>query len=322
MKPPRLSDSAEVAARARYSVALEATTPELACLGRRLLERIAPPNWTLEWSLPGWVGEPLGLSAELTAELTAANVYGLAYVRLQDDLVDDEVAGEDRAAALLLSTLLYQKWLQVYIGLFAGASLFWGFFERYMAQWAAATLGGRRPAATLNLYDDAALRGLAELGAPLKICVAGACLLAGRDVSIPRLEAALDHLLSSAVLLDHVQDWAADVVAGRYNVFVAHLTGLPQTPDRAEANRSAALAELVFGKGGRPYFAVLQQQLRAAADEARATGVCALADYVLWLQHEADRLRRELARDARARRCGLAARILGPASAPKLSIAS
>lgn len=323
MKPPCISVSEEAAARARYSAALAAAPAELALLGRQVLGRISPPNWTLEWSLPGWLGQSLGLSAAAAADLTAANVYGLAYVRLQDDLVDDEVAEEDRAAALLLSTVLYQRWLQVYIGLFAGDSPFWGFFEQSMARWVAATLDGRRlPAAASGVLDDAALRGLGDRGAPLKICVAGACLLVGRDALIPQLETALDHLLSGAVLLDHVQDWAADVTSGRYNAFVAHLSGLPQTPDRAEASRRAVTAELMLGTGGRPYFDVLQQQLRAAGDEARAAGIFALADYVLWLRREADRWRSALIRDARTRLHGLAAQVLGPTSGLELPVVS
>ena len=82
--------------------------------GRRLLDRISPPNWALEWSLPGWLGNAHGLDISTIADLTLANVFGLAYIKLQDDLLDGEVGGDDRQAALLLSSVLHRKWLLVY----------------------------------------------------------------------------------------------------------------------------------------------------------------------------------------------------------------
>ena len=135
----RLPEQLEIDVKSQYSAALAAGPPALVEGSPRLLERISPPNWTLEWSLPGWLGDVVGLSAALTANLTLANVYGLAYVKLQDDLIDDEVGEGDRQAALLLSAVLQRKWLLAYTGLFPGGSRFWDFFERYVAQWVAAT---------------------------------------------------------------------------------------------------------------------------------------------------------------------------------------
>ncbi len=323
VKVPRLSDSQETAIRARYCAEIEAAPPCLADLGLRTLGRISPPNWTLEWSLPGWLGEALDLPAVPTADLTLANVYGLAYVRLQDDLADGEMAEEDRPVALLLSTVLYQKWLQVYARLFSEDSPFWSFFERYMDQWVAATLDSHRlPTVAFQGYHDGDLRRLGDRGAPLKICAIGVCLLAEREELIPQLESALDHLLIGAVLFDHVRDWTEDLASGQYNAFVAHMSALSQVPDHAEANRRAVLAKLVLGKAGWPYFDVVQSQLRAAIAEARAAGVFALADYVLWLHQMADRCRGELVQDAQAQLRGLSERVLGPASALEISVAS
>ena len=262
-KPPRLPQIQETAVKARFWAAIEAQCPELAAAGQQVLGRVSPPNWTLEWSLPGWLGDALRLPAVSTADLTLANVYGLAYVRLRDDLVDGEIPEGDRRTILMLATVLYQKWLLMYTGLFPGGSPFWASFERYMAQWAGATLhNDRPPAKNFSEYDDLDLHHLGARGAPLKICAAGACLLAGRDELIPQLEAALDHLLIGAVLLDHARDWTEDLAAGRYNAFVAHASPLAQTAEHAEANRRAVLQELMVGKGARPYFALLRQQLQ------------------------------------------------------------
>ena len=204
-----------------------ASLPVLAECGRRLLDRISPPNWTLEWSLPGWLGSALGLDASTIADLTLANVFGLAYIKLQDDLLDGEVGEDDRQAALLLSSVLHRKWLLVYTGLFPGDSPFWGYFEQYMTQWVRATWASRQEhSKPWAAWGEEDLLILGHRGAPLKICAAAACLLAQRAELIPQLESALDHLLIGAVLLDHALDWADDLAAGRYNAFVAYASAL------------------------------------------------------------------------------------------------
>ena len=160
-KPPRLSEIQEAAVRARFCAAIESRRPELAAAGRQVLDRVSPPNWTLEWSLPGWLGDALHLPAGPTADLTLANVVGLAYVRLRDDLMDGEIPEGDRRTALMLATAFYRTWLLAYTDMFASGSPFWAFFEQYMAQWAGATLHDDPPAARrFSEYDDLDLRRL------------------------------------------------------------------------------------------------------------------------------------------------------------------
>ena len=323
MQPPRLPETLESAIKSQVGAVLAREPADLAGLGMRLLDRISPPNWTLEWSLPGWLGSALGLSAPTIADLTLANVYGLAYVKLQDDLIDGEVVEDDQQVALLLATVLYREWLRVYTRLFLGESPFWGFFERYMAQWVAATLRNRgSPNKAFRDYNAADLRGLGERGAPLKICAAAACLLAQREGLIPQLDSALDHLLTGAVLLDHALDWSGDLAAGRYNAFVAYASALPQTPEHAEANRRALLQELLVGRAGRPYFGVLRRHFQVAISESRTSGVLVLADYVTWLRAQADAYGKRLAQGGRAELQALVGQALGPAGTPEVSAIS
>ena len=130
MQPPRLPEMLEIVVKSLYGAALADEPAALADCGGRLLDRISPPNWALEWSLPGWLGNAHRLDTPTIADLTLANVFGLAYVKLQDDLLDGEVGGDDRQAALLLSLVLHRKWLLVYSGLFPGASFFRRYFEQ------------------------------------------------------------------------------------------------------------------------------------------------------------------------------------------------
>jgi hypothetical protein len=253
----------------------------------RLLDRIAPPNWTLEWSLPGWLGSALGSDASNVADLTLANVLGLAYIKLQDDLSDSEVGQDDRQAALLLSAVLHRKWLLVYTGLFPGGSPFWGYFERYMTQWVRATWASRQKhAKPWAAWGEKELLVLGHRGAPLKICAACAGLLAQREGLIPHLESALDHLLTGAVLLDHALDWSGDLAAGRHNAFVAYASARPQAPEHQGANRRAVAEELLVGKAGQPYFQLLRRELTAAQTLARQAECEELARYISWLRSE------------------------------------
>ena len=317
----RLPEQLEIDVKSQYSAALAAGPPALVEGSARLLERISPPNWTLEWSLPGWLGDVVGLSAALTANLTLANVYGLAYIKLQDDLIDDEVGEGDRQAALLLSAVLQRKWLLAYTGLFPGGSRFWDFFERYVAQWVAATWRSHQPSPrAFRDFDEVDLRGLGERGSPLKSCAAAACLLTQQEDLLPQLESALDHLLIGAVLLDHALDWADDLAAGRYNAFVAYASALPQTSAYLEANRRRVLEELLVGKAARPYFAVVRRQFQAAINESRAAGVPKLVNYVNWLQSQTNAYAKRLAQGGRAELHALVGQVVGSVSIPGVSV--
>jgi hypothetical protein len=287
MLPPRLPETLELAVKDRFCTALAGEPAELAEFGVRLLDRIAPPNWTLEWSLPGWLGGALGPDASSVADLTLANVLGLAYIKLQDDLSDGEVGQDDRQAAALLSAVLHRKWLLVYTGLFPGGSPFWGYFERYMTQWVRATWASRQEhVKPWAAWGEEELLVLGHRGAPLKICAAGAGLLAQREGLIPHLESALDHLLTGAVLLDHALDWSGDLAADRHNAFVAYASAWPQTPEHQGANRRVVAEELLVGKAGQPYFQLLRRELTAAQALARQAECEELARYISWLRSE------------------------------------
>ena len=300
MLPPRLPDTLETAINSRFSAALADQPVELGEFGARLLARVSPPNWTLEWSLPGWLGEPLGLHERSVVELTLANVFGLAYIKLQDDLMDGEISEAERTTALLLADVLHRKWLLVYIGLFPGDSPFWVHFERYMAQWGAATWRSQRaPAKPFRDYEDADWRSLGHRGAPLKTCPAAVCLLTQHESVLVKLEEALDYLLTGAVLFDHVRDWSADLAAGRHNAFVAYTSGWPQTPDYREANRRTVMQEILVGRTGQAYFELLGCEISAAQAIAHCEGFGTFARYLKWLGGETRSFRKALITVAR-----------------------
>ena len=78
-----------------YLQAVETARPEHLELPRRLLQRLDPDRWRLEWCLPWWLGRAFGLDVEIADELVLSNVLGLGAIRLRDDLVDGEVAADE-----------------------------------------------------------------------------------------------------------------------------------------------------------------------------------------------------------------------------------
>jgi hypothetical protein len=265
-----------------------------------LLERISPPNWTLEWSLPGWVGDALGLPPEMIRAVTLGNVFGLAYVRLHDDLSDKHFMSEERSTMLALATRLYQRWLAIYIQLFGDNPDFWTCFERYLDEWLHASLGSNQlPGIPFQSYDETHFLALGHRGALIKVCAAATCLLAERKDLLPPLERCLDTLMIGAVLLDHAADWGEDLEAMRPNTFVASLSPLPQNEVKISAHRAAVLRELTIGQGARSYFAVIDQWLGASQSEAEATGIAGLANDCAWLRQHAASYRRRVTAGAR-----------------------
>jgi hypothetical protein len=271
--------------QAAFFAAVARLAPGLMPAAHDLLERIATPNWALEWCLPLWVGENLGLPHDTQRLLMLSNVFGLGYVRVQDDLTDDEAAKAPREEALALSTLLYHLWMDAYRDLFSAHPAFWPRLDAILGEWVQATLAGNQPnaGAAWPLTEPARLQ-LAHRGAPLKLAPGGACLLAGKDGLIPTWDEALEHLLAAMVLFDHAQDWRDDLAAGRYNAFIAYASPLPQTAEHREANQRAVFDDMLHGRGGRPYFARIMEEADAAERLAQRTACAGLGEYLARLK--------------------------------------
>jgi hypothetical protein len=304
---PAIHDRDVATIKRRYDLALGRLAPALIEAGERLFAQISTDNWALEWSLPRWLGDALGLPPNLTEALILSNILGLAYVRLQDDVVDGEVDPAIRDVVALLGTALHQQWIARYVPLFDPASPFWDHLETYMGQWLRATLSGNSPdQARFSLDSQEELIRLAERGAPLKLCVVAACLLADRGELVAGLTTAVDHLLAAAVLLDHAGDWAQDLEAGRFNAFVAYAQATS-----GRAGRGGVVEEIYAGRSGGPYFALARRQVEIAREKSRPAGIPGLDRYLDWLEGEVDRSGRALARMARQRVQAATEQLLG-----------
>jgi hypothetical protein len=159
--------------------------------------------------------------------------------------------------------------------------------DRCIRRWLRATSERvRQPSTPFQLYTDSDFLLLAERGAPLEICCAASCSLAGRPRELRAVASVVDDLLVGCVLLDHVYDWALDLKAGRYNAFVAYCSDLPQCGPNRESNREAVLKEIYTGGLGRPYLARILQYLDRANDGAVTMRCDALVEFIRILREE------------------------------------
>ncbi|HXF63136.1 MAG TPA: hypothetical protein VNK95_16035 [Caldilineaceae bacterium] len=311
--PPPLDPYMAVIAE-RAQTGLAPFPAVVAAAGRRLLARLAPPQWRLEWYLPKWLGDAYGLSPETTATLVLANVYGLAYVALQDRIADEEVAPDEQATTVCLGAAFHHLWLRQYVALCPAESRFWDCFDDYMQQWLAATAASNTPPAG----DFAALlrehpARLSDRAAPLKVCCAAGALLAGRGERLPPLLQTLDHLHLAAVLVDHVHDWRGDLVAGRYNAFVHYASQTPQTRENEALNRQRVHELLLLGDGGKGYFRTALDQLQLARRWAQQAHCPPLKDYLAWYEAMVIRCRDSLTASAHALLQAAGAQLFGSA---------
>lgn len=194
--------------------------------------------------------------------------------------------------SILLGAALHHIWMMQYHHLFSeiqmgdqasdvSAARFWKYFNKYMGQWFRASSNRcqhiKRP---FHSFTESDFMRLAERGAPLKICCAAACLIAGREGDIDLITSAVDQLMVGCILLDHIWDWKEDLDGNRYNTFVAYCSDLPQTEDMQEDNRKAVLKKIYLSKGAHPYFHLILERLNRSRKISRKVGCLELIEFI------------------------------------------
>lgn len=243
-----------------------ATLPEEAqALGALLVAKLMPPQWSIEWYLPEWLGDTMGLPAGQIETIVLANIFGLCHVVLQDRMIDEGSEKAFTGASVLLNGALEQWWLVTYARMFGHDAWFWRCFDEIMEQWRCATaISNRHPRISFEAYLQKDWRQLAHRAAPLKTCCAAICCLARHEEQMPLLEQILDHMHVATVLLDHAHDWDQDSEAGRYNAFV-HFAAQTETElVDAKTARRAVYEELWWGEQASPYFSLAKEHLATA----------------------------------------------------------
>jgi hypothetical protein len=256
---------------AAYEARVVAACPQELPLALLLRERLQPERWMLEWHLPWWLGGAFGLDSETCRELVLSNVLGLGSIRLQDDLLDGEVADEAVDSARTLAAALYEVALDFYRRRFPPSSPVWTQLEMRMAEWQS-SIPAEAAAGQAEM--------LARRAAPLKISAFAVCELAGRVDRFRVLDSLLDHALAALVRCDDFYDWQHDLAAGRWNGFIASVSSRPQVPEYMQANRSSVFAAMMAGDAVAAHFTLIRRDLERAIVLGDELGVPALVTHL------------------------------------------
>ncbi|NIK78621.1 hypothetical protein FHS15_003767 [Paenibacillus castaneae] len=165
--------------------------------------------------LPFWVKESAGINDDQCERLALANVYGMLYFFIQDDIMDSKPSSNWKER-LALGNLLMLEMFNIFRKLFPSSSAFWEHYDSYVLDWADSVVNENSE--DFFIKDPIRTAGKAS---PVKTASTGALLLSGREALIPSLEHAIDIVLMTLQMADDYADWKEDLADGSYNGLLA-----------------------------------------------------------------------------------------------------
>lgn len=166
--------------------------------------------------LPFWIKNSAGINESQCEQLALANVYGMLYFFIQDEVMDSKQPSSNWKERLALGNLLLLEMFKVFRELFPSDSVFWSYYDGYTATWADSVVNENR----LNYFVNDLLH-TAGKASPVKIASTGALLLSGRVAMIPTFENAIDIVLTTLQMADDWADWREDFADDSYNGLIA-----------------------------------------------------------------------------------------------------
>ncbi|WP_127589592.1 class 1 isoprenoid biosynthesis enzyme [Paenibacillus lautus] len=169
--------------------------------------------------LPFWMKELTALPADVYRHLSAANIIGMLYYFIQDDIMDsphDSQSPIDPKHHLALANLLYYEFLTSYQPYFSANSDFWSYFKNYTHEWSEGVLHETR-----DDYFKHNRAMIAKKAAPVKLGSTAALLLSDQAGLIPRTNDVMNHVLLTLQMMDDWTDWKQDLADGSYNCLLS-----------------------------------------------------------------------------------------------------
>ncbi|AZK46344.1 class 1 isoprenoid biosynthesis enzyme [Paenibacillus lentus] len=173
--------------------------------------------------LPFWLQEKSGVSTADCRRIAIANIFGMLYYHLIDDLMDNPDARFKHQ--LPLADLIHFEFMSIYREYFPIGSSFWSYFRKYVGEWADAVTHEN----SNNFFLEEPVR-VAHKAAPVKLSVVAICLLANQEPMIPSLEENVDTVLITLQMLDDWMDWEKDLKEGSYNCLIALIESKMKLP--------------------------------------------------------------------------------------------
>lgn len=183
--------------------------------------------------LPYWLQEKSAVQITDCRQIAIANIFGMMYYHLLDDLMDNPEARFKHQ--LPLADMIHFEFMSIYREYFPTGSPFWSYFRKYIAEWADAVTHEN----SSNFFLENPIR-IAHKAAPVKLTVAAVCLLSNQEENIPTLEDSVDTVLITLQMLDDWMDWEKDLTEGSYNCLV----GLIETKQQLTEQRRPAPDEI------------------------------------------------------------------------------
>lgn len=197
-------------------------------IGRSYMNKFNPlhansANNYICYLLPYWMKDITPISDEQCAKLSLANVFGMLYFFIQDDVMDSDT--DDRSLQLTLSHLFHLEMYTVLRSLYDSSSPFWHYYHLYVTEWANSVLNESR-----SDYFNTSPLMVSKKSGPVKIASTGALLLSNNTPAIPIVEDMVEHVLVSLQMADDWVDWETDLHEGSYNCLLALIShSLPHT---------------------------------------------------------------------------------------------
>lgn len=243
--------------------------------------------------LPFWMQDAAGISDEQCERLALANIYGMLYFFIQDDVMDSPQPGHVKPL-LTLANLLQMEMHRIFLSLFPSESLFWSCYDRYVTTWADCVMNEKER--DFFLHDPKRMAGKAG---PVKLSSAGALLLAGRSDLIAAVDEAVDIALMTLQMMDDWADWQDDLADGSYNGLLSLIAHLTDT--EVEHLTAERIKTQIYVKGVMESFADAAERNHARLLELPVV----LPDLIDYHAHMADSLRQTARRMERNKRKSL-----------------
>ncbi len=243
--------------------------PSLRRAGRAFLNRYQLSKETsqrkgLIYLLPFWLREALGVDQEACRLSALGITFGTLYFFVQDAVMDIR-PGEYQGHLLPLGSLFFLDFIAPYRLLFDSGSPFWGYFEKYIEEWAESVLWEREHHwGKVQEYEEGDLIRLGHKAAPLKVPCTAMSLLAGREDAIELLEDMLDYNLVVVQLMDDLRDWRGDLARENYTYFLTRVMAAQGISSPASLTEVEVEKALFVGR-------VFEEMLDLAAEYNRRT---------------------------------------------------
>lgn len=181
--------------------------------------------------LPFWMRDSTKLTPEIYRRISTANIFGMLYYFIQDDLMDTPVKSADRPPLpdlktyLALANLLYYEFISVYQQYFPYESTFWRYFKKYTHEWADGVIHESRQD---YFIDNPAM--IAKKASPVKLGSTAILLLAERPDFIESANEQMGLVLLTLQMMDDWMDWKQDLSDGSYNCLLSLIKSEKELP--------------------------------------------------------------------------------------------